>query len=166
MRVLFRPPAEESHYYREASGELTFALLDHLAREESAVVVLSPEVPAAGRISRALSLDEPPVVLQEAVPFVPLLKSADLIVSSGGTMVREAAFLGIPSYSIYRGELGGVDRHLANAGRLRLLSSPADFEALELSKRGPIDVLAGNPSLLAELADAVLTRAGGRSRLS
>jgi predicted glycosyltransferase len=166
VRVLFRPPAEESHYYREASGELTFALLDHLAREESAVVVLSPRYPRQAEYLERFRWTNTPVVLREAVPFVPLLKSADRVVSSGGTMVREAAFLGIPSYSIYRGELGGVDRHLANAGRLRLLSSPADFDALELSKRGPIDVLAGNPSLLAELADAVLTRAGGRSRSS
>jgi predicted glycosyltransferase len=157
VRVLFRPAAEESHYYREASGELTLELLAHLARQQTAVVVLSPRYPRQADYLERFRWANPPVVLREAVPFVPLLASADLVVSSGGTMVREAAFLGIPAYSIFRGELGGVDRHLQAAGRLRLLSSTG-FDALELEKRGPIDVLAGNPRLLDELVAAVLAR--------
>lgn len=163
VRVLFRPPAEESHYYRDASGDLTLELLAHLAREEATVVLFSPRYPRQADYLERFRWANPPVILLGAVPFVPLLKAADLVVSSGGTMVREACFLGIPAYSIYRGELGGVDRHLRSSGRLRLLSSPADFGILELSKRGPIEVLPGDPSLLDELAGAVLARVSGPS---
>ena len=42
VRLLFRPAAEESHYYHSASGELSLALLRHLAPRRDAVVVFSP----------------------------------------------------------------------------------------------------------------------------
>ena len=41
-------------------------------------------------------------------------------------MNREAAALGVPVYSIFRGPIGGVDRYLASAGRLTLIESPED----------------------------------------
>ena len=41
-------------------------------------------------------------------------------------MNREAAALGVPVYSIFRGEIGAVDRYLADNGRLTLLETVAD----------------------------------------
>jgi predicted glycosyltransferase len=41
-------------------------------------------------------------------------------------MNREAAALGVPVYSIFRGTLGAVDKCLAESGRLTLLATPAD----------------------------------------
>jgi predicted glycosyltransferase len=38
-------------------------------------------------------------------------------------MNREAAALGVPVYSIFRGTIGAVDQYLARAGRLILLDS-------------------------------------------
>jgi len=58
---------------------------------------------------------------------------ADLVVSAGGTMNREAAALGVPVYTTYGGRLGGVDEQLIRDGRLRPLTDP---RALELEKRG------------------------------
>ena len=52
----------------------------------------------------------------KAVPFVPLLKAVDLVICSGGTMLREAAYLGVPAYSIFKSRIGGVDRYLASIG--------------------------------------------------
>ncbi len=57
-----------------------------------------------------------------------LLWHSDLVVSGGGTMNREAAALGVPVYSIFRGPIGAVDRHLAAEGRLVLLESIGDVE--------------------------------------
>jgi hypothetical protein len=90
------------------------------------------------------------------VPFVSLLKAVDLVISSGGTMLREAAYLGLPAYSLFQGEVGGVDRHLAELGRLQLRTSPADFGRIELEKAGPLEPLASNPALVDELAERVL----------
>jgi hypothetical protein len=48
------------------------------------------------------------------------------VISGGGTMNREAAALGIPVYSLFRGTMGAVDKHLAETGKLVLLESEQD----------------------------------------
>lgn len=159
VRLLYRPPAEESHYYRSASGALSLELLGDLAARSEAVIVFSPRYAWQEEYLGRFAWANHPVVLREAVPFASLLRSVDLVVSSGGTMAREAAYVGVPSYSIFQGELGAVDRHLASLGRLHLIASRDDFAAIELKRRGPEQVLATNPALAEELAQVVLTYA-------
>ena len=72
------------------------------------------------------------VVPERAVDAQSLIALADLVVSAGGTMNREAAALGVPVYTTYGGRLGGVDEELIRAGRLRPLTDP---RALDLVKR-------------------------------
>lgn len=51
-------------------------------------------------------------------------------------MNREAAALGVPVYSIFRGKIGAVDRYLSNRGRLILLESIEDVKTkVSLTKR-------------------------------
>ena len=78
-------------------------------------------------------LDLPSVILPEkAVDAQSLIAFADLVVSAGGTMNREAAALGVPVYTTYGGRLGGVDEELIRDGRLKPLTDP---RALDLHKR-------------------------------
>jgi uncharacterized protein len=165
VRVLVRPPAEEAHYYSSQSGGLARELVASLAAEERAQVVFSPryawQAPAY--------LDGPewrnePIVLQESAPFLSLLKAVDAVVASGGTMAREAAYLGIPSYSIFQGTIGGVDRYLASLGRLELLSSVADFDRLRIEPKAEAGPLATNPQLPQQLVEAIATRRGAGAR--
>jgi predicted glycosyltransferase len=44
-------------------------------------------------------------------------------------MNREAAALGVPVYSIFRGQIGAVDRYLAETGRLTLVGSVQDVRS-------------------------------------
>jgi uncharacterized protein len=161
VRVLFRPAAEESHYYREESGTMTTRVLERLAGDERSVVVFAPRYPRQVESLSRFAWRNEPIVLDRAVPFVSLLKAVDLVVSSGGTMLREAAYLGVPAYSLFQGELGGVDRHLVETGRLHLLSHTGDFERIALAKAPAAAPLASNPELADELADRVLM--GARS---
>src|SRR5213078_4909604 len=79
------------------------------------------------------SLDLPSLILPErAVDAQSLIAVADLVVSAGGTMNREAAALDVPVYTTYGGRLGGVDEELIRQGRLKPLTDP---RALELTKR-------------------------------
>jgi uncharacterized protein len=158
VRVLVRPPAEESHYYSSESGQTARELLLHLARLPAAQVVYSPRYPRQAAHLEDVAWENEPIVIGESVPFVPLLKSVDAVVGSGGTMAREAAYLGIPAFSIFRGTIGGVDRHLASLGRLQLLSSPAEFERLDLTRLERRPVLASNPALPQEIVAAVAER--------
>lgn len=158
VKVLFRPPAEESHYYRPESGDLTIAALDYLSRNEQAVVVFSPRYRWQTAVLSRFSWKHEPIVLSDAVSFVSLLKAVDLVVSSGGTMLREAAYLGIPAYSIFRSRIGGVDRHLAASGRLRIIETPSDLAQIELRPKQPLRMLRSNPELLSELVDFITAR--------
>ena len=72
------------------------------------------------------------IVPDRAVDAQSLIAFADLVVSAGGTMNREAVALGTPVYTTYGGRLGGVDEALIREGRLRPLTDP---RALELVKR-------------------------------
>jgi uncharacterized protein len=69
---------------------------------------------------------------ERAVDAQSLIALADVVVSAGGTMNREAAALGVPVYTTYGGRLGGVDEELIRDGRLKPLTDP---RALELVKR-------------------------------
>jgi predicted glycosyltransferase len=130
-KILFRPPAEESHYYRSESRELALALIRHLA-EQDVQVVLSPRDPAQVSYLREVQQwRREPLVLEHAAPFASLLKSVDAVVSAGGTMLREAAYIGVPAYSIFRSRTGAVDRYLESVGRLTMVTSPADFSQIK-----------------------------------
>lgn len=69
------------------------------------------------------------VIPQQAIDGMNLLWHADLVVSGGGTMNREAAALGVPVYSIFRGPIGAVDTQLAAEGRLTLISSVEQIDS-------------------------------------
>ena len=132
VHVLLRPPGEQAHYFVPESGRLFNDLLRYLSEREDVVVVYSPRYEHQVSYLDEFEWANSPVVLHEAVSFVPLLKSVDVVISSGGTMLREAAYLGIPAYSILRSAIGQVDHYLESIGRVRILESRADFDAMRL----------------------------------
>lgn len=159
--VLFRPPAEESHYYRTESRQLALALLRHLAVND-VQVVLSPRDPAQiGYVDEIGDWARPPIVLERPAPFVALLKGVDAVVSAGGTMLREAAYLGVPAYSIFRSRIGAVDRYLASIGRLAIIATPADFSRLTLEPKGSIKPLRTESRTADEIAETIEARMDG-----
>jgi predicted glycosyltransferase len=164
VQVLVRPPAEESHYYRSESGRVCRELLGHLAAREDAQVLFSPRYPRQRAYLDELEWRTEPIVVPESAPFLSLLKAADLVVASGGTMAREAAYLGIPSYSIFQGAIGGVDRYLAAQGRLVLLGSDGGFEQLRIERKPEPHPLGTNPQLAGQLVETVLSRVRDRGR--
>jgi predicted glycosyltransferase len=156
--LLFRPPAEESHYHREESTTFAAELLGYLARQESVQVVYAPRYEYQTLALERHAWRRPPLVLREPVHFVSLLKAVDLVVSSGGTMLREAAYLGIPAYSIFQGRIGAVDRYLESIGRLRFVEGVGDFGSIALEEARRQPVLRQNPRLADELLAEITSR--------
>ncbi|HET7375884.1 MAG TPA: DUF354 domain-containing protein, partial [Anaerolineae bacterium] len=68
-----------------------------------------------------------------------LIASADLVVSAGGTMNREAAALGVPALSVYAGQWAAIDEGLVAEGRLRRISSRAEIDGLHVSKKSGLN---------------------------
>ena len=123
--VVLRPPADVALYHR-FQNPLFDAVLERLGRRDDVVSVVLPRTPEQGTRIRALDL--PSVVVPEhAVDGGSLVAGADLVVSAGGTMNREAVVLGTPVYTTFAGRLGGVDERLVGEGRLRPLESADDL---------------------------------------
>jgi len=130
--ITLRPPANEAHYHNPESDQLFAATLRFLGEKEGVRMVTLPrsarqawelrkgwpDLIASGRI----------ILPQAAVDGLNLIWFSDLVISGGGTMNREAAALGAPVYSIFRGKIGAVDQYLAKHGRLVLIESVADVE--------------------------------------
>ena len=128
--VVLRPPPDVSLYHRH-SNPLFPQTVDFLGRHDDVHAVVLPRTEEQRAYVR--DLDLPSLVLPEtAVDAQSLIALADLVVSAGGTMNREAAALGVPVYTTYGGRLGGVDEELIRQGRLKPLTDP---RALELRKR-------------------------------
>jgi uncharacterized protein len=128
--AVLRPPPDVSLYHRH-SNPLFPQTLDHLGRLEDVHAVVLPRTEEQRAFVRSLEL--PSVIVPDgAVDAQSLIALADVVVSAGGTMNREAAALGVPVYTTYGGRLGGVDEELIRDGRLKPLTDP---RALELQKR-------------------------------
>lgn len=147
--VVVRPPPETSAYHER--NPLYDRVLDRLAAEPAATAVVIPRTQEQGLAVRARG--EPSVIVPEgAIDAQSLIAYADLVVSAGGTMNREAVALGTPVYTIFSGAMGAVDHHLIAQGRLRILDDPS---RINLRKRDePTGVL--NPRDPGVLVDGVL----------
>jgi uncharacterized protein len=128
--VVLRPPPDVSLYHRH-SNPLFPQTVDFLGRHEDVQAVVLPRT--SEQRAYVAGLDLPSLIVAErAVDAQSLIALADLVVSAGGTMNREAAALGVPVWTTYGGRLGGVDEELIRQERLKPLTDP---RALELHKR-------------------------------
>jgi hypothetical protein len=130
LLVTLRPPATEAHYHNPEAEELFAETLRMLAETSNTRAVA---LPRNGRQGAALRVQWADLIARGSliIPETPvdglnLIWFSDLVVSGGGTMNREAAALGVPVYSVFRGKIGAVDQYLADHGRLTLLESVSD----------------------------------------
>jgi uncharacterized protein len=145
--VVFRPPPDVALYHRK-SNPLFPQVLERLGRDEGVHAVVIPRTAPQREYVRGLAL--PSVIVPDgAVDAQSLIAQADLVISAGGTMNREAVALGTPVYTTYGGRLGGVDEALIREGRLRPLTDP---RAIEIRKRhAPAEFDRRDPDVLVEM---------------
>jgi predicted glycosyltransferase len=128
--AVVRTPPDVSLYHRH--GNPLFAgVLERLGRDESVHAVVLPRTAEQRETIRGFGFPSLHVP-EHAVDAQSLVALADLVVSAGGTMNREAVALGVPVYTTFAGRLGAVDEQLIHAGRLNPLASP---DELDIRKR-------------------------------
>jgi len=116
--VVVRTPPEVSLYHR-FENPLFGKVLDRLRGTQTVVL---PRTPA----QRAELGDF--IVPEHAIDAQSLVTYADLVISAGGTMNREAVALGTPVFTTFEGKLGAVDEALLREGRLRRLDDPGQIQ--------------------------------------
>jgi predicted glycosyltransferase len=151
--VVLRPPPELALYHRGHHNEVFGGVIARIRETPNVWMVVLPRTPEQRvALSEALADDAESVIPEHAVDGASLVAAADLVVSAGGTMNREAAALGVPVYTVFAGQLGGVDEALLEAGQLRRLRDAADVDLVRRSDttraaaldqlRDPADLLA------------------------
>src|SRR3989449_4316193 len=135
--VVARPPAREALYHR-FENELFDELIIHLSSRPEVKIILLPRSDAqrAGYESRNFSNV---IMPREALDGANLISAADLVVSAGGTMNREAATLGVPAASVYAGKWAAIDEELMHEGRLERISSREEIEELIPTKKSGLN---------------------------
>ena len=135
--VTMRPPSVTANYHDEKSERLFRRCLEYLSSFPRVHCLIANRTTAErDLVLSGKSAGGKVDVLRNAVDGLQLLWHSDLVIGGGGTMNREAAALGVPVYSIFRGKIGAVDRYLVKSGRLTLLESVGDVQTkLVVAKR-------------------------------
>lgn len=131
--VVLRPPSTSAHYHDARSEATLSAVTRRIASDPSVEAVWlrrdpSDPIPESARAPNFTHPSEP-------VDGPSLLASADLAISGGGTMNREAALLGTPAYSIFTGPVGALDEQLVGEGRLTMIATPADADSIRFVRK-------------------------------
>ena len=152
IAVVRTPPAVS--LYHRFENDLFGQVLDRLRGAQTVVLPRTPEqraelVSAGGFI-----------VPEQAIDAQSLIAYADLVVSAGGTMNREAVALGTPVFTVFEGRPGAVDERLIAEGRLARLERP---EQVRLAKRAdgadPAARVRRDPGVLVDLLSRPANRA-------
>lgn len=123
--ALVRPPATMSAYHR-FDNPLFGEIIARLGTDDRVVIVVIPRTSEQREgLSRILPANA--IMPDEVFDATSLIRSADLVVSAGGTMNREAAILGTPAYTVFAGEPGAVDRYLIEQGLLTRIERSEDI---------------------------------------
>jgi uncharacterized protein len=144
IAVVRTPPAVS--LYHRFENDLFAEVLERLATVQTVVLPRTPEQRA--ELQRHGGF----IVPERAIDAQSLIASADVVVSAGGTMNREAVALGTPVYTVFEGRLGAVDERLIAEGRLRRLTTPDGLEIVPRASRHDIsDRVRRDPGILADL---------------
>jgi len=144
IAVVRTPPAVS--LYHRFENPLFGSVLDRLRGEQTVVLPRTPEQRAElGGF----------IVPEHAVDAQSLVAYADLVISAGGTMNREAVALGTPVWTTFEGRMGAVDEALIAQGRLGRLTRAEDV-ALQKRATGAGERTRRDPELLTDLLLAPL----------
>jgi len=138
--VTVRPPANEAHYHNPQSDVLFHEVMEVLGQHPRTKIVVLPRNDRQAESVRSswprLFESGKALVPAKVVDGLNLIWHSDLVISGGGTMNREAAALGVPVYSIFRGKTGAVDRYLAANGRMTLVTDEKEVkEKIDITPR-------------------------------
>ena len=155
--VTIRPPAMEGNYHDSLSEQILLEILRKLTAIEGTYPLI------VGRTKKDRNFleehfDEKIHFLENAVDGLQLIWSSDIFISGGGSMNRESALLGVPTYSIFTGRKPYLDEHLAGEGRLTFIDTLEKTGLLDIRKRDIQNSFAGgNAGLTGKVVDIILS---------
>jgi predicted glycosyltransferase len=153
--VVVRPHAPEALYHRKYENELLGRLIDRLASFDRVKILLLPRKDYQGA---QMKIDHPQanvIIPQTVLDGSNLIAAADLVISGGGTMNREAAALGVPAYTVFVGKQAAIDEYLMSEGRLKRFESETEVNEFVPEKKESIS-LRKRTDIRSHVADLIL----------
>ncbi|MDP4200534.1 MAG: DUF354 domain-containing protein [Bacteroidota bacterium] len=126
--VTIRPPSHSAHYRSEESFKLFNDILSLLSNRSDVLSVLLPRTrKQRAELIEKWGTSETIIIPRAAVEGLDLLAASDLVIGGGGTVNREAAALGVPVVTIFKGPEGAVDRWLISERRMLEVKQAAEI---------------------------------------
>jgi predicted glycosyltransferase len=151
--AVMRPPPDGALYHRKKNLRFDELLDLALARRDVRPVVLPRDVQQRDRYARLSGVAIP----ARPIDGISLLASADVSIGAGGTMSRESALLGVPTYTVFSGPLGAVDAALIRSGLLRDLRAPGTMPVFEKRQGGEAARAGGHAGVIRDVVERTLT---------
>lgn len=131
--VTVRPPATKAHYHDHLSEIICRRVFERIAGDSSTMAIFVRR-DGDSTFDEFLQYENIKII---TAPFkgLDLIFNSDLVISGGGTMVREAAAIGVPAYSVFTGKMGAVDERLSREGRLIMIRKPEDVSRIRFVER-------------------------------
>jgi hypothetical protein len=154
--ITVRPPSHTAHYKSDQSFKLFEGIMTRLAGRNDVQVLITPRSEKQSQEIKSRSwFRENMHVLDKPVSGLDLLYHSDLVIGGGGTMNREAAVLGVPVVSIFKGESGAVDEWLEKEGKLYNLAAPEEIDRC-ITKRDRTEAFSTDTDVKAEILRTIL----------
>ena len=156
--VTMRPPSILANYHDSRSEELFRKCLEVFGSAVGVLCLIVNRSETERRLIPANLLKSGAArILESAVDGLQLLWASDLVVSGGGTMIREAAILGVPTYSVFTGRRPAVDERLAQMGKLKFVQCSRDIELIPVVARDrTMQCTPADKNLAGAIADIIL----------
>lgn len=155
--IVVRPHAPEALYNRKIENELLAQVLDKFAAVQNVKIILLPRKPGQGNELRRRYPQKNIIIPEQALDGPNLIAAADLVLSGGGTMNREAAALGVPTATIFTGLAAAVDDYLCGEGRMIRIGSVEDIGPLKPQKKKSLNLRA-QTAIRKTVADLIMER--------
>ena len=121
-----RPANAALPHYSEQAANLDRLLTDLSAKRDVTLIVIARSEEQRAHF-HSLGLRNL-LVADASIDGLSLIAAADFMVGAGGAMMREAAALGTPTYTLLQEQPGAVEARLLTEGRLRRATTAADVK--------------------------------------
>ena len=112
--IFIRPEPWAAQYYRGATNFMDDLIISLKDKYKTVVLPRGEHQAIHYRQDKFVGV----LIPDEALSLEDILTRCMLFIGAGGTMIREAAILGIPAVSVYQDQLLDVDKYLIAQGRM------------------------------------------------
>jgi uncharacterized protein len=156
--AVIRPPGMLGNYHDSRSERLLIDAIEYFASFKNCVIIITSRSQKDRDLINENVKDNKSIrFLEKAVDGLQLVSTADIVLSGGGTMNREAALVGTKTYSIFTGKKPYLDEYLESIGRLTFIDSKNDIAQIKIERAREKQAYDYNLNIVSEVTDIIVS---------